>query len=188
MMSLSARLTPLPDTSGNATYQELTRYLFVYILRNFPQVRGVRIDMQTKKKPSRVGLPIMLMIANGVFWLFFAVNFAVVSQPYHPHVKHFEEASSPYIFWGHALPFEQFTSSFINAAHLIELPSFYAAAVFNLYCSRRGIVVDDLYLGVSEGGYYLLLVFLISFLQWYLYGLLAQFVAQLIHRRVSSPD
>lgn len=129
------------------------------------------------------GLPTILMLANAAFWLFFAVNFALVNKPYKPHVKHFEEESPPYIYWGHALPFEQFTAPFVRAAHLVEMPSFYAAAPFNLYCSYRGIFVDNLYFGISEGGYYLILVCLISFLQWYLVGRLAQFFLRVLNRR-----
>ncbi len=138
--------------------------------------------MQVTGKVRRAGLPRLLMLINGVFWLFFGANFVMVSQPYQPHAKHFEEESPPYIFWGHALPFEQFTAPFVRVAHLVEMPSFYAAVPFNFYCSHESIVVDDLYLGVSEGGYYLILVFLISFLQWYVVVLLMQFVIRHLRR------
>ncbi len=138
--------------------------------------------MQVTGKVRSASLPTLLMLINGVFWLFFAANFVMVSQAYQPHVKHFEEESPPYIFWGHALPFKQFTAPFVRVTHLVEMPSFYTAAPFNFYCSHKGIVVDDLYLGVSEGGYYLILVFLISFLQWCLVGMLMHFVIRHLRR------
>ena len=131
-------------------------------------------------------MPTLLVLANGIFWLFFIVKFALVSQPYHPHVKHFEEESPPYIFWGHAFPFEQSTSPIVRAAHLVNMPSFYAAAPLNFYCSYRGIVVDDLYFGISEGGYYLILVFLFSFLQWHLVGLLVHAVIKHLRYTIRS--
>jgi hypothetical protein len=93
--------------------------------------------MQVIDEIRRLRLPAVLMLANGIFWLLFVVKFALVSQPYQPHVKHFEEESPPYIFWGHALPFEQFTSPIVRIAHAIDMPSFYAATPFNFLCSRR---------------------------------------------------
>ena len=127
-------------------------------------------------------LPTLLVLANGIVWLLFIVKYALVSQPYRPHVKHFEEQSPSYIFWGHAFPFEQFTSPIVRIAHLVNMPSFYAAAPLNFFCSSRGIVVDDLYFGISEGGYYLILVSLFSFLQWYLIGLLLHAVIERLRR------
>jgi len=114
----------------------------------------------------------LLMLANGVFWLVFTINFVVRSYPYEQHLKVFEEESPPYIFWSRAFPFEQYMSPLMRATRFAQWPSFYAATPFNLYFSHRETVVDHLYWGVSIGGYYLLLVCLLSFLQWYVVGLL----------------
>jgi hypothetical protein len=114
--------------------------------------KHAELDRQITGKIRSASLPTSLVLINGVFWLFFAANFVMVSQPYQPHVKHFEEESPPYIFWGHALPFGQFTAPFVRVAHLLEMPSFYTAAPFKFYCSYKGVVVDDLHFGVSEGG------------------------------------
>jgi hypothetical protein len=120
----------------------------------------------------------LLLLANGLFWLVFAVNFVANSFAYKPHVKIFEEVSPPYIFGSRAFPFEQYMSPMMRATRIVQWPSFYAATPLNLYFSHRGIVVDQLFWGVSVGGYYLLLVFLLSFLQWYLTGLLIDFLSR----------
>lgn len=118
----------------------------------------------------------LLLLANAVLWLAFAVNFIVKSYPYQPHPKVFEEVSPPYIFWGHAFPPDQFMAPLMRATRLIQAPSFYAARPFYWYFDKRGIVADRLYAGVCLGGYYLLLVCLLSFAQWYLTGLVIDFV------------
>jgi hypothetical protein len=131
----------------------------------------------------------LFLLANGVFWLVFAISFAERSYVYKPHVKIFEEASPPYILWSRAFPFEQYMSPLMRATRIIQWPSFYAAIPFNLYFSQRGVVVDHLYAGVSVGGYYLLLVCLLSFLQWYLVGLLIDYVRKRMNtgpRRISG--
>ncbi len=127
----------------------------------------------------------LLLIANSLFWFLFAVNFVARSYAYEPHVKIFEEASPPYILWSRAFPFEQYMSPLMRATRIVQWPSFYAATPVNLYFSHRGIVVDELYGGISVGGYYLLLVCLLSFLQWYLVGL---FIDCILNRGASGPD
>ena len=128
----------------------------------------------------------ILLIANGAFWLVFALTFVARSHAYAPHIKVFEEESPPYIFWSRAFPFEQYTSPLLRTTRLVQWPSFYAATPLNLYFSHRGIVVDQLYWGVSAGGYYLILACLLSFLQWYLVGLFIDYLRRRNFRRVGS--
>jgi len=66
----------------------------------------------------------------------------------------------------------------MRTTRLMQWPSFFAAAPLNFYVSRRGIVVDDLFWGTSAGGYYLILVCVLSFFQWYLIGLLAVYITR----------
>ena len=119
----------------------------------------------------------LLPVANGVFWVVFAVYFQAKSFQWRPHAKLFEEVSPPYVFWGHAFPFAQYMSHFMRFTRLLQWPSFRAATPFNLYLSHRGIVVDDLFWGVSAGGYYLIIVGVLSFLQWYLIGVLIDYTS-----------
>ncbi len=62
-------------------------------------------------------------------------------------------------------------------------PSVVAAKPFYWYFNSRGIVVARLFLGVSVGGYYLLVVSFISFLQWLLIG----FLADTAYHRLNGP-
>jgi hypothetical protein len=52
----------------------------------------------------------------------------------------------------------------------IQAPSVLAARPFFWFFNDRGITVDHSYAGISVGGYHLILVFGLSFLQWYLVG------------------
>jgi hypothetical protein len=112
----------------------------------------------------------LFLFSNGLFWLIFGVFFILKSQPYEPHVKLFEEESPPYIFWSHAFPFREYMNPFMRFTRFLQWPSFYGASPLNFYFSRRGTVVDHLYGGVSIGGYYLVIVCVLSFIQWYLIG------------------
>lgn len=130
-------------------------------------------------------LPRLFMLANAILWLIFSTNFALKSYTYRHHTKIFEEESSPYILWSRAFPFDEYMSPLMRATRVVQWPSFYAATPVNLYFSHRGIVVDQLYWGISVGGYYLICVCLLSFLQWYLVGLL---LAYLRARLRSEPN
>jgi hypothetical protein len=127
------------------------------------------------------GFTTLLVLANALFWFIFAVSFVSDSYRYEPHPKRFEEPSSPYIICSRAFPFAGYMNPLMRATRVLQWPSFYAAAPFNFYVSRRGIVLDDLLWGTSAGGYYLILVCVLSFFQWYLIGLFADYI-----RRASS--
>jgi hypothetical protein len=136
-------------------------------------------------------LPRLFLLGNAVFWLIFGTNFALKSYAYTQHTKVFEEESSPYILWSRAFPFNEYMSPLMRATRVVQWPSFYAATPVNLYFSHRGIVVDQLYWGISVGGYYLICVCLLSFLQWYLVGLFLVYLRARLrsepHRRVAHP-
>lgn len=117
----------------------------------------------------------VLVLANAVFWFVFIVYFAARSYAYQPHQLMFEEVVPSYIFWGRAFPVEKYMSPFLRATRLIQAPSFYAGRPLFWYFDNRGVFVNDLYAGVSVGGYYLIVVCLLSFAQWYLTGLLMDY-------------
>ena len=114
----------------------------------------------------------LLILANVAFWLVFGVLFVVKSYPYEPHKPVFEEEFPALTYFGRALPVQQqYMGGLMRTTQFVQRPSFYAARPFFWYFNSHGIVVDHLYWGISVGGYYLLLVCLLSFLQWYLVGL-----------------
>ena len=126
----------------------------------------------------------LLVLANAVFWLAFAVYFIANSYPYQPHQKLFEEESPPYVFLGRAFPFDEYVSPFMRTTRFIEAPSFSAATPVFWYFDSRHIDADHLYAGVDVGGYYLISVCLLSFAQWYLIGRLIDHT----RRRLTTRD
>ena len=60
----------------------------------------------------------------------------------------------------------------MKVTYAIQRPSVFVARLFYLYTNSRGLVVDNLFFGISVGGYHLILVCLLSFSQWFIVGLL----------------
>ncbi len=120
----------------------------------------------------------LFMLANALFWLIFGVFFAFKSQPYRPHKPVFEERAPDLIYFGRALSYleNEQMMPLVRTTLLVQWPSFFVARPLNWCFSRRGIVVDHRYWGISVGGYYLIVVCLLSFLQWYLFGLFIDYL------------
>jgi len=118
----------------------------------------------------------LLLLANGVLWLVFALNFVANSHPYSPHPPMFEEQSPLYAYYGRALPAEQYMTPLMRITRFLEWPSFFVARPYFWYFDSHGIDGARRYGRVSVTGYYLLIVCLLSFLQWYLVGSLTDYV------------
>ncbi len=131
----------------------------------------------------------LLPLLNLAFWLSFSVVFLAQSYPDKPHQLAFEEITPSYIFFGRALrEIDSGTGvalppALMKVTYAIQRPSVVAAKPFYWYFNSRGIVVDRLFLRVSVGGYYLLVVSFISFLQWLLIG----FLADTAYHRLNGP-
>lgn len=137
--------------------------------------RAVRVRFLHNWSISR-----LLILANIVFWLVFAALFVAGTYPYMPHRLVFEEATPSYIFFGRAL--REIDSGtgvslpppLIKLTYAIQKPSVLAAKPFYWPFDSRGITVDRQYWRISVGGYYLLLVCVLSFVQWFLVGWVVQ--------------
>jgi hypothetical protein len=122
----------------------------------------------------------LFALLNLLFWLIFGVLFVAGSYPYRPHKLFFEEATPSYIFFGRALrEIDSGTGTslpppLMNVTRAIQKPSFVAAKPYFWYFNSHGLTVDHQYWGISVGGYYLLLVCVLSFFQWYLIGWVVQ--------------
>jgi hypothetical protein len=140
------------------------------------------------------GLSVALyaVIANALYWLVFAILFAVGSYAYQPHRPRFEEITAAYVFFGRALKLLDTSTGiglpplFLRVTYSVQWPSVYAAGPFFWYFNRHNISVDHQYFGTSVGGYFLLLVCLISFLQWYLMGWMVQKLLNSWRRRSNA--
>jgi hypothetical protein len=124
-------------------------------------------QLQSEHKGTLVKV---LLIANLCFWLYFWLAFSSASQPYDPrplgHVP-----VDPYVFWGHAIGLirSSMTYPFVRVTFWIEFPSFFVVTLFaNVFLAS--VSGDQIVTGISIGGYELLAIMLLSFLQWYLIG------------------
>jgi hypothetical protein len=121
--------------------------------------------------------------ANACLWLYFWFAFVRASEPYDPrpwgHLP-----VDPYSFWGHAIGLTRSSLSytFMKFAFWIDFPSFFSVALFRRAFLRE-VSGDTFFAGVSVGGYALLTIMLLSFVQWYLIGS----VVQKLWQRWSNP-
>jgi hypothetical protein len=118
----------------------------------------------------------LLILANGVFWLVFVINFLANSRAYKPHPITFEERSPLFVYYGRALPAEQYMSPLMRTTRTLQWPSLFSARPYFWYFDRHGIYGEQLYGGISVTGYYVLIVCALSFLQWYVVGWLIDWV------------
>jgi hypothetical protein len=115
-----------------------------------------------------------LMVANLCFWIYFGIAFAQASYPFqadplgHP-------AGTGYTFWGHSIAVVEsaLTYPFFRIMFYAEFPSF-ALATLAVRVFSPHQLVNGFFAGISGGGWLLLAVMLLSFLQWYLVGWLGQ--------------
>lgn len=116
----------------------------------------------------------LLLAANLCFWIYFAISFAQASYPF-KHDPWGHPAGAGYTFLGHSIGIVEspFLHPFFNAMFWAEFPSFALARVGeNLFFPH--LTADQFFAGISEGGWRLLVVVLLSFLQWYLVGWVGQ--------------
>ena len=120
------------------------------------------------------------MLANACFWVVFVIFFVFKSHRNVPHPPTFEERPTEFIYFGRALGYleNERMVPLIKVTRFVQRPSFYAASPFNMWFAQRGIDSEHLYHGVSVGGYFLLLVCLLSFLQWYVVGLFVNYISK----------
>ncbi len=132
------------------------------------------------RKPAGLRVATFLVIADAAFWLIFGLYFLAESHPNLPHAPTFEERPPDLIFFGRAMSYldHEKLRPFVKVAWTLQGVSFRAGEPFNRWFSRRDILVDHTYAGISVGGYYVLLVCLVSFVQWFLIGLLIDWFRQ----------
>lgn len=126
----------------------------------------------------------VLLIVNACLWIYFWFSFARASQPYDPRPwGHFPiDVSS---FWGHAIGLTRssLTYPFMRIIFWTEFPSFlFVTLVQHAFFAK--LSADRFLAGISVGGYKLLAIMLVSFVQWYLVGWVGQ---KLWHRWSSHP-
>jgi len=126
--------------------------------------------MSDPVQPRRIGKFVtMLLIANLCFWIYFAISFAQASYPFkrnpwgHP-------AGAGYTFLGHSIGVVEspFAHPFYQAMVWVEFPSFALARLGQNVLFPH--FEDHFFAGISDGGWRVIAVAVLSFLQWYLVG------------------
>lgn len=112
----------------------------------------------------------VLLAANLCFWIYFAISFAQASYPF-KHDPWGHPAGAGYTFLGHSIGIVEspFAHLFFQVMFWVEFPSF-AVARLGQNLLFPHVTGDQFFAGISEGGWRLLIVALLSFLQWYLVG------------------
>jgi hypothetical protein len=116
----------------------------------------------------------VLLVANLCLWIYFWIAFTQASYPFrldplgHP-------AGTGYTFWGHSIAVVEsgLVYPFFKVMFYAEFPSFaLATSVVRIFSPNQ--LINGFFAGVSGGGWLLLGVMLLSFLQWSIVGWLAQ--------------
>lgn len=124
----------------------------------------------------------VLLIANLCLWVYFWTAFAHASYPFHPDpLGH--PAGTGYTFWGHSIAVVEsgLVYPFFRIVFYVEFPSF-AIATLVAQAFSPHLLLFGFFAGISKGGWFLLAVMAVSFLQWYFVG----WVAQKLWRRWSN--
>lgn len=115
----------------------------------------------------------VLLIANLCLWVYFWTAFAHASYPFradplgHP-------AGTGYTFWGHSIAVVEsgLVYPFFRVIFYVEFPSF-ALATLVAQAFSPHLLLYGFFAGISKGGWLLLAVMTLSFLQWYFVGWVA---------------
>lgn len=125
----------------------------------------------------------VLLVANLCLWVYFWIAFAQASYPFRPEpLGH--PAGTGYTFWGHAIAVAEsgLVHPFFKVVFYVESPSFATAMLVARVFSPH-LLLYGFFAGISKGGWLLLAVMLLSFLQWYFVG----WVVQKLWQRFSRP-
>lgn len=129
-------------------------------------------------------LPEAFLIANFCFWVYFWFAFAQAAQPYDPRPWGHLPVDL-YSFWGHAIGLTRSSLMypFMHMAYWIEFPSFLLVSLIQNTLFAH-VSADRFLAGISVGGYKLLAIMAVSFMQWYL---IACGIRGLWHKWFSRP-
>jgi hypothetical protein len=112
----------------------------------------------------------VLLIANLCLWIYFWIAFVQASYPFRPDpLGH--PAGTGYTFWGHSIAVVEsgFVYPFFRILFYVEFPSFALATLIVRVFSPHQLI-NGFFVGISGGGWLLLAVMLLSFLQRYFIG------------------
>lgn len=116
----------------------------------------------------------VLLIANLCLWIYFGIGFSRAAHPYKPNpLGH--PAGTGYTFWGRSIAVTEsgLKYNFFKTVFYPDMPSFILSVLIARIFDPQ-LISMRFFAGVSMGGWTLVGAMLLSFVQWYLIGLLAQ--------------
>jgi hypothetical protein len=116
----------------------------------------------------------VMLVLNLCLWMYFWIAFTQASYPFRPDpLGH--PAGTGYTFWGHSIAVVEsgLVYPFFRVVFYVEFPSFLlATVVVRLFSPHQ--LINGFFAGISGGGWLLLAIMFLSFLQWYLIGWVSQ--------------
>jgi len=115
-----------------------------------------------------------LLAANIGLWIYFVAGFVQSSYPFRSNpLGH--PAGTGYTFWGHSIAVVEsgLVYPFFRVLFCAEFPSFLFATLIARAISPD-LLINWFFLGISGGGWLLVAVMVVSFVQWYLIGWMVQ--------------
>ena len=131
--------------------------------------------MSNMREHYKLGKPQKVMlIANVCLWIYFWTAFAYSSYPFRPD-PFGHPAGTGYTFWGHSIAVVEsgLVYPFFRVAFYVDFPAF-ALGTLIAQTFWPHLDINGFFAGISGGGWLLLGVMVLSFLQWYLIGWLGQ--------------
>lgn len=116
----------------------------------------------------------VLLIANLCLWIYFWIGFARASYAYQPNpLGH--PAGTGYTFWGHSIAVAEsgLKYPFFKITFYLELPSFVVAVSIERFFDPQ-LISHRFIWGISMAGWGMLATILLSFLQWWSVGWIAE--------------
>ena len=116
----------------------------------------------------------ILLVLNVCLWVYFWISFAQASYVFRPDpLGH--PAGTGYTFWGHAVGVVEsgLVYPFFRIVFYVEFPSFIVAVLIERVFDPQ-LTSHRFLAGISVGGWSLVETMLLSFIQWYLIGCIAQ--------------
>lgn len=116
----------------------------------------------------------VLLIANLCLWIYFGIGFSRAAHPYEPNpLGH--PAGTGYTFWGRSIAVTKsgLKYDFFKTVFYPDMPSFILAVLIARIFDPQ-LISTRFFAGVSMGGWTIVGAMLLSFVQWYLVGWLAQ--------------
>jgi hypothetical protein len=113
---------------------------------------------------------LFLVLANLALWVFFWTDFSSRLVPYKEQPLVFEENVPVLVFWGEALPVEQIRSTSLRIIEWVQAPSFLVVRPVVYALNRKPSFWGNTLGGLSPWSYLLLVVMVLSFVQWYFVG------------------